>query len=433
LEPDGMIGQAQGAAARRYRWVIFAMLSLCYVLVNFHRLCPAVLAVDLMNDLSAGGMLAGLLSSTYFYAYALMQLPAGALADSWGPRKTMSLFFIIAAAGSLMLGMASTVSVAMIGRTLVGLGVGMVFVPTMKILTRWFHAREFSIMASVFLAMGGLGTLSAATPLVFLNDRIGWRSTFWVVGFLTLALAVGVFTLVRNRPADFGWSDPYPAMPGETQTQGRFFANARMVLTDLRFWPVAIWFFCNVGVFFAIGGLWGGPYLQQVYHMDEAQAGRILSTIALGLVLGNPLFSVVAEHVVHRRKAVMVVTSTVMVGLMGVFAMNTDGLSVPSLYVLFFLFSIFSNAVAGIGFTLNKELFPVAMAGTATGLVNLFPFAGGAFFQPVVGRILESFGLQNGMFTLSGYKAAFYFLWAASGIALLACVCIRENRHGESR
>ena len=63
--------------AKKYRWMIFTILALGYVLVYFHRLCPAVLAVDMMQDLHATGTLTGLLGAAYFYPYALMQLPAG--------------------------------------------------------------------------------------------------------------------------------------------------------------------------------------------------------------------------------------------------------------------------------------------------------------------------------------------------------------------
>ena len=82
--------------ALRYRWVIFWILAFGYILVYFHRLCPAVVAVDMMEDLRAGGTLLGLLGSAYFYPYAIMQLPAGLLADSWGPRRTITLFFAVA-------------------------------------------------------------------------------------------------------------------------------------------------------------------------------------------------------------------------------------------------------------------------------------------------------------------------------------------------
>ncbi|MGB8427089.1 MAG: MFS transporter, partial [Desulfobacterales bacterium] len=52
--------------AKSYRWVIFAVLALGYILVYFHRLCPAVLAVDMMRDLHTTGALTGLLGAAYF-------------------------------------------------------------------------------------------------------------------------------------------------------------------------------------------------------------------------------------------------------------------------------------------------------------------------------------------------------------------------------
>ncbi|MEJ2428077.1 MAG: MFS transporter, partial [Deltaproteobacteria bacterium] len=144
--------------ALRYRWLIFWILAFSYVLVYFHRLCPAVVAVDMMDDLQASGALLGLLSSAYFYPYALMQLPAGLLSDSWGPRRSISLFFIVAFIGSVMLGMAQSVPLALAGRTLVGLGVAMLFVPTMKILAEWFRIKEFATMTAILMVMGGLGS-----------------------------------------------------------------------------------------------------------------------------------------------------------------------------------------------------------------------------------------------------------------------------------
>ncbi|MFC1816897.1 MFS transporter [Thermodesulfobacteriota bacterium] len=194
----------------RYRWIIFWILAVGYILVYFHRLCPAVVAVDMMRDLKAGGGLTGYLGAAYFYSYALMQLPAGLLSDSWGPRKTITLFFSVAFIGSLLLGLAPTAFWAIIGRTLVGLGVAMLFVPTMKVLAEWFRVREFATMTGILVAMGGLGSLTAATPLALLSAAIGWRRSFVVVAFFTFLMVILVWIFVRDRPADFGWPVQLP-------------------------------------------------------------------------------------------------------------------------------------------------------------------------------------------------------------------------------
>ena len=80
-----------------------------------------------------------------------------------------------------------------------------------------------------------------------------------------------------------------------------------------------------------------------------------------------------------------------------------------------------------IAFTTSKELFPVRMAGTSTGLANIFPFAGGAVFQPVFGYILERHGRVKGAFALAGYEQGFLLLFICSIVAVLASLCMQET------
>jgi sugar phosphate permease len=412
--------------ALRYRWLIFWILALSYILVYFHRLCPAVVAVDMMRDLQTGGALLGLLGSAYFYPYALMQLPAGLLSDSWGPRRTITLFFSVAFVGSVLLGLAPSLFWAVLGRTLVGLGVSMLFVPTMKVLAEWFRVREFATMTGILMAMGGLGSLSAAAPLAWLSTWIGWRLSFVAVGFFTMVMALLVWLFVRDRPADLGY--PSPAEPaGPTPPPIGLMEGMKKVIAYPRFWPVAIWFFFDCAIFFSFGGLWGGPYLMQVYGLTKAKAGQILSMMAIGMIVGSPLVSFLSNRVFQGRKPVLLLSSFVVLCLTALLAFRTGGLSVPVLYLLCFGLGIFSSAIVVIGFTTTKELFPVQMAGTSTGLVNLFPFAGGALFQPFLGYLLERSGRLEGAFTLVGYQHAFLALFFCGLIAFLACLFLQET------
>jgi sugar phosphate permease len=419
----------------RYRWLIFWVLALGYVLVYFHRLCPAVVALDMMRDLEAGGVLVGLLSSAYFYPYAAMQLPAGLLSDSWGPRRTVTAFFLVAVIGSGLLATATSTTAAITGRVLVGLGVSMLFVPTMKVLAEWFRPGEFATMTGILMAMGGLGSLAAATPLAALAAWIGWRASFGVVGVVTLVLAVLVWVVVRDRPADLGWPSPVAQggdEPGKAPAAIPLAAGVRRVVGDGRFWVLSIWFFFDCAVFFSFGGLWGGPYLMQVHGLTRQQAGHVLSMLAVGMVVGSPAVSYVSNRIFRGRKPVMVVCAVATVGMTACLAWFTATLPLPALYALCLGLGIFTSAVVVVGFTVAKELFPVQMAGTATGLVNLFPFAGGAVFQPVLGSVLERYGKVEGAFTVAGYRAAFAVLAGCAVVTLLASLFLSETLPGEA-
>jgi sugar phosphate permease len=412
--------------ALSYRWVIFWILAFGYVLVYFHRLCPAVVAIDMMKDLNAGGALTGFLSAAYFYPYALMQLPAGLLSDTWGPRKTITLFFIIAFAGSVILGFAPSVSLAILGRTLVGIGIAMLFVATMKVLAEWFKKTEFAMMTGILMAMGGLGSLTATVPLALLSGWIGWRFSFIIVGILTLLLAVLIWFFVYDRPEDRGWPSPAEHTGDGTQSI-KLSEGIKKVISSPSFWPLAVWFFFDCAIFFSFGGLWGGPYLMQIYKMTKPEAGRILSMLAVGMVIGSPLLSYLSNNLFRGRKPVIIISSAVVLVITYFMAFQTEGISVFGHYTLCLGLGIFSSAIVVIGFTATKELFPVQMAGTAIGLVNLFPFAGGAVFQPVLGYILEGQGRIEGAFTVAGYKNAFLVLFCCGIIAFLSSFFIRET------
>jgi sugar phosphate permease len=412
--------------APRYRWLILWVLASGYVLVYFHRLCPAVLAIDMMRDLRAGGALLGVLGSAYFYPYAVMQLPAGLLADSWGARRTITLFFGVAAVGSLLLGLAPSLSWAIFGRTLVGLGVSMFFVPTLKVLAEWFRAREFATMTGILMAMGGVGSLSASTPLALLSSWIGWRLSFVAVGIFTLVMAVLIWILVRDRPADLGW--PSPVEPRETgPAEISLVDGMTKVFTCPWFWPLAVWFFFDCAVLYSFSGLWGGPYLMNVYGLTKAESGHILSMIAVGLIVGSPLVSFLSDRVFRARKPVLVLSSAIVVGLTSLLAFRTDGLSILALSLICLGIGMFAGAIVVIAFTANKELFPVQMAGTSTGLVNLFPFVGSGIFQPFLGYLLERQGHVAGAFTVAGYRHAFLALFACGLATLLASLLVKET------
>jgi sugar phosphate permease len=75
----------------------------------------------------------------------------------------------------------------------------------------------------------------------------------------------------------------------------------KMVVFSRRFWPIGIWAFCVIGISFAVGGLWGGPYLMHVYGLSKTAAGGVLSTFALSLIFGSPLFGWLGNRLVANR------------------------------------------------------------------------------------------------------------------------------------
>ena len=412
----------------KYRYLIFGILGAAYILVFFHRLAPAIVAVDMMRDLQASGALMGILASAYFYPYALMQIPAGLLSDSWGPRRSVTFFFIFAAVGSVALGLAQNVSTAIAARIVVGLGVAMVFVPTMKILTNWFESEKFVRMTGILMSLGGVGAYTAATPLAFLSEAISWRGSMIVIGGITLGIALAVWLLVRDTPQELGFQplngniNPNPAVKKAGLLRGM-----GLVLKTPRFWPMAMCFFMGATVSLSFAGLWGGPFFMHVYGMSRTQTGAVLSAMAIGLIVGAPVMSWLSDRVFSSRKKVLIANQFSALCLFTLLAFFTGEFNKTLLYIWCFSYSFMISGAVVVGYTSIKEYFPIEIAGTATGLINIFPFAGAALGQPLMGWYLDYLGSTGGQYSVDAYSAAFKFCLIFIFGALVASFLVKET------
>jgi MFS family permease len=392
--------------------------------VFFHRLCPAVIALDIQSSFGITGTLLGLLGSAYFYSYAAMQLPTGLMADSWGPRKTVSIFFVLAGIGSVMMGVASDLSVAIMGRVLVGLGVSTVFVCNFKLLSEWFTTRQFVIMGGVFMAMGGIGALLSSAPLAWISNLIGWRMTLVTVGIVSLLMAVLAYTFVRDRPSEMGLPSIRPDHE-DMETGIGLLTGMRIVVISGRFWPIAIWAFCVIGIAFAIGGLWGGPYLMQAYGLSKAASGGVLSTFALALIVGSPSLGWLANRL--GRKPVLIGCSLVMMVVCGLMCWYVNTMALPTLYLMFFLLFLAGGAAGPIVAAVSKELFPITISGTSIGAVNLFPFIGAAFYQVIIGAALTGGSRGQTEYDIVSFQYMFLICLAGAALSLAAAFLLKET------
>lgn len=379
--------------ASPYRWVILGLLSFSYLLVYVHRMCPAVLAEDIMHSFGVSGAVTGLLASAYFYPYALMQAPGGMISDKLGPRRLVTLSMLVASLGSVLFALSGSVGAAFWSRVLVGLGVSVVLVPSYKALTTWFPAKDYVLGTSLVISIAGLGGLLAGSPLAWLSEAIGWRGSFWAIAGLTMANAALVWLLVRDKPQDFGLPpvEPAPHENGRPLEAIPIKRALGIILGNRDFWFLAGWFFFNGGILFSFAGLWAGPYYMQAYAMSKTQAGQVINLFAFGWVFGPLVFAWVAAKVPSRGAVLggsMVAWTLLILWMLG----RNGGMALYEIYAWNLVFGFLGAGPAGVCFAAAKERFPLPVAGTVTGLMYLFPMAGSAIYQPLAGAILDRSG-----------------------------------------
>jgi sugar phosphate permease len=373
---------------RRLRWTSYTLVVLGYMLAFFHRMAPAAIATDLQQSFLASGVALGALAAAYFYTYTVMQIPVGVMADTLGIRKIVAIGAALAGAGSLLFGVADTLAVATTGRILIGLGVSSMFISLMKLNSVWFHDRHFGTIGGMSLMLGNLGSVLAATPLVWAASHTSWRNVFVAVGLFSIILAVMVWHLVRSHPGEAGLPSMRELDGKESHPahQGHWFDGLRKVMKNRASWPG---FWPNLGVggsLFAFAGLWGVPYLRDVYGMQRNVAANHTMLLLFSFAVGAMLIGMLSDRLGKRVPVIVCgITVYVVCWLPIVFAWHMPAsLSYP-------LFALMGLGAAG--FTLTwasaKEVNPPALSGMATSVVNTGAFLGAAVLQPLVGWAMD--------------------------------------------
>lgn len=412
----------------RYRWVIFSVLSAIYFFVYFHRTSTAVLADEIMEEFAVSALAIGLMSSAYFYPYALLQIPVGVLADTKGPRKTTTLFTFIAFAGTLLFAFSTTFPMVVLGRLLIGIGVSGVYIPTIKVLSQWFRKHEFATLTGILFAVGSMGALLSAYPLAMMAILFGWRTAFLFIGIITFFLAIMCWAVVRDSPKAVGL-DPVEEAVVKSSEEERLSKTFRVVIFNRYLWIIALSAFLRYGVVMGYQGLWGGPYLMDVYGLSRDAAGGVLMMVGIGTIAGAPTIGYLSDRVFRTRKWFLVLGGIGFTAATYMLAFNTGSMSIKDLYLVSFLIGFFSGA-GPVAYAYIKEIFPLEVTGTATSIVNVFPFFGGALFQVVMGYLMD-IGSENGIYPVEAYSLAFQFCFVASVIATLLVLFIRESYEQE--
>jgi len=418
---ESKIKQEDIRKVESYRWVVWTILALVYIFVTFHRMATGVVKSDLEETFKIGAAQFANIGSMYFYAYFIMQIPSGILADKIGPKKTVTWFSILAAVGSVMFGMAPNLTTAYIGRFLVGIGVSVVFICLIKIQSRWFYSKNFALMVGFIGLAANSGALLAQTPLVYAVSTFGWRSTFVFMGLAMVFFAILTLIFVKDDPTDMG-------LPGMDELEGRPAVKSdlkvgealKSVMSNPRTWIVSV---VNIGMYvgyIVLLGQFGVPYLMTAYGMEKVQAANLIIAAVLGSAVGAIAIGYVSDKIKNRKMILIALSALSLVGWL-VFTYVKMPVNVLPIFLFIHGFVITNFTMT---WTIANEVNDRRLAGIATGVVNCVGFAGAAIIPVYMGKILDA-NMAN---PVLGYQKAYFMLIIVVVVSLVASLFATETK-----
>jgi predicted MFS family arabinose efflux permease len=374
-----------------------------YYISYLFRTVNAVIAPELTAHLGLGPADLGLLTSTYFLAFALAQIPVGVALDRWGPRRVVSALLLIAALGAAGFAGGQNFVQLAAARALIGVGVSACLMGGLKALFAASPVDRQASLTGIIMAAGAVGALSASLPLQALLPVLGWRGALLAVAGLSAVVAVAIFAAVPREPPS--------ALPRESMAaQLSAFAE---IARSRAFWRFAAQAGLFTGGFMALQGLWAVPYLITAAGRSRVAAAATLLILSAGTLAGQLSIALGAAALrrvgLHRHRLMSLGLGLALLCEAIVVVWPGSG-SVPWFGLGFFAASaaqVYGEAAAG---------FRPELSARVSTAVNQFAFGGAFLIQWGAGALVE--GLGHRMAAPAAFRVTFAVLWLLKVMAV---------------
>lgn len=392
--------------------VILALLFLGWALGNFDRFVINYAIVDISKDLSLNATHTGIVLSTFFLGYAIMQIPGGLLADKFGPRKIVTISVLLLSLFTGLTGAVNSLFMLLVIRFLFGLGEGGFMPASTKAISQTFPSKERGRAQSILLSSGGV--MAILTPILsaYLLISFGWRPLFIGVALIG-ALVVVLYLLFLKVPHEAISQDSASVQV----QQGK--SPLKTVLKMPLLWSIFVSFFAIYTVQWGLTS-WIPSYLSSVRGLDLVSIGWVQTIPGVAMLIGMLLGGVIMDKIPQGKEKMPGIIGTVLIAVLMYFMFTATSIT------SFIIFqTIVTFAIAVVIILLNAILLkntPTSVAGSAMGFVNVGGQLAGFLAPTLIGFIFDASG---------SFDMAFWMLIGFAIVCLIAIITFRITKHPE--
>jgi predicted MFS family arabinose efflux permease len=377
-----------------------------YFVSYLYRMVNAVLGPALATEfgLTAGGL--GLLSSVYFLAFALFQLPLGLLLDRFGPRRVNAVLLLVAALGGLWFSLATSAHSAIAARALIGVGVSGCLMASFTAFVLWFPPQRISTMNAIAFSAGICGAMVATVPLELLLRVWTWRQVFLLIVACTVAVSLALWVVVPERAR------------GKAERLADQAKGLADLFRDPAFLRIAICLGASQCAAVALQTLWVATWLRDVNGYSPAEVARALLAIAVAMIVGYLGFGRAADRTMaHGGSALPLLVGGVATSSLAllVLILGARGLFAMAMWCVF----VGAGTAVVLGYSMLSRNLPKEMAGRANTAINQLGFIGMFSGQWLFGLVLDRWPQTLSGYAPEAYPWALGLLWAIQLAGLL--------------
>lgn len=401
---------------RSIAWTGLVTLYMLGFINLFLRNSLGIMSPSISRDMALTPELLSVVASSFFFAYALMQIPSGMLLDRFGARRTLSFLLLFTTAGAAAFALAENATQLIFARILMGIGCAGIFSGAFFVINQWVTPDRVIRQTAMLNSFAAIGGLCATAPLAAVLAIYDWRLCFWVftigVGVILIAVLLGL-----QEP-------PHAASKQHKkhETLSEIASGVRRALAQpgmKRLLVIGI----PLSTQTSIIGVWGAPYLRDVHHLDDVQRGSVMLAMAFASVFGHSCYGFVAGYLNSVRNTILAGCAIVIL-LLEVLVFIEQ----PPIWLVTVVFSGigFLCMYPMLAFAHARSLIPTELVGRGVAVTNMGIMTAIAVSQLLFGWIVGLYPSENDVLPEIAYRAAFATLATLSLIAVLIYAPIKD-------
>ncbi|PJG84446.1 MFS transporter [Conservatibacter flavescens] len=415
--------------ASNVRWVVFCIIFLLVVVNLIDRISLSIAMPTIAAEFDLSPTMQGIILSSFFWAYALLQIPGGWLIDKFGPRKIVTGSTVLWGLFQTLAAFSTGGISLLLSRFMLGAGEAPLFPAGGKLNATWLSSKERGRGAVIMDCGGPLGAALGGIIIAYMIAEIGsWRIVFAIIGIITMLLGVVTWKYLRDIPQEHASvnaaelnlitegrsEEPKSAVNSEQVSRG--IGISKISLTAILFGRAA-WAMMFFGLL-----TWGPSYLAQARGFDIKGVGSATFIIFLCGALGSLCGGFFSDFLVKRGLAQRIAIKSVL---------TISGLSTLA---AFYLLPTMNDAIVAISilsiaafFLMWGSLywsFPALLApkekvGIVGGIMNMAGSIGGIVVPILVGFILQQ---------TNDYNNVLFFFAGCSIVYILGTLSIQLSK-----
>ncbi len=358
------------------RFLLVFSTFLLTVLLYIDRACISAAKDQISSDLGFGLTDFGWVMAIFTLGYALFQVPAGKLADKFGPRGVISGIVMIWSVLTALTGAAWSFISMLVIRFFFGAGEAGAFPALSKVVYNWFPIKERGVVQGINFSGSRIGAAFALPLVAWMISEVGWRHSFLIFGGFGILYGVLWFFLFKNTPEEsntLGASEKDYILENRQQKEIKSLTVPfSRIIKSGNVWFTMIQYICsNFTFYFTL--TWMFPFIKERFLLSSIEAGFYSSVPLIAGAIGNWFGGVLVDFIYRTKGIKLSRQLPAIIGFsLAAFGMIMVTLSDSSTMAVIFL----SVAVFGADMTLSPSwVFCIDIgkenAGAVSGTMNM--------------------------------------------------------------